>query len=334
MNKFEKEEIKHQIYLEMYKNNQSVKILEFINTANSKIAKFLQKTDGVYTKKRYKEVISYLSKICKELKDNVNVSTEIDNLIDYEIEKEIKILRNNIDLKVKLIIPSREQIKTSAMFKPIVDNLSFESYLNSFESGLYNLWDNQVRVGYLSGISTKQIVRNVLGDMKDNDFLYKNGLMSSLRNSLLNNTRTMLQSFANETRMNIYKENENYFGDNYGYKYEFLATLDSRTCLVCGNYDGKKFKSIKDTPLIPIHRCCRCLVIPVLKGDVEDLKSSEDGYVSSKVTFSDWLETQNENVKKEVLGSSRYKMYKNGVKINNFINNNKVLTLEELKSRL
>ena len=82
--------------------------------------------------------------------------------------------------------------------------------------------------------------------------------MQALRNSIYGNTRTVLQSFATETRNRVFEENEEYFGDvETKYKYEYLATLDARTCLVCGDLDGRLYEKIEDAPSLPQHRGCR-----------------------------------------------------------------------------
>lgn len=44
--------------------------------------------------------------------------------------------------------------------------------------------------------------------------------------------------------------------------YEFLATLDFQTCLVCGLLDRKRYKSYEDVPKC-IHEGCRCTFIPI-----------------------------------------------------------------------
>ena len=44
--------------------------------------------------------------------------------------------------------------------------------------------------------------------------------------------------------------------------YEFLATLDFHTCLVCGIMDRRRYKRKADIPRC-LHAGCRCVVIPV-----------------------------------------------------------------------
>lgn len=221
------------------------------------------------------------------------------------------------------------------MFRPASDGLTYESYLNGIEAGLFNTWDSAVRTGYLTGRPTKQIVSDVIGGLSPETKLKNPGLINPLRNSIYGNTRTLLQSFAEETRERVYKENEDYFGDGTknGPKYEYLATLDSRTCVVCGSVDGKLYKSIEDAPEIPQHRNCRCLLIPYFDID-GDVRANEDGYVSSKMTFQKWLEEQDDDTQLDVLGRTRYEMFKNGKPISQFVDNGKILTIDELGQSL
>ncbi|MCR5563065.1 MAG: minor capsid protein [Desulfovibrio sp.] len=44
--------------------------------------------------------------------------------------------------------------------------------------------------------------------------------------------------------------------------WEYLATLDGRTCPICGAYDGKYFPHGKPRPSLPQHVNCRCVYIP------------------------------------------------------------------------
>lgn len=337
MNKLENGVIKYQIDFEKYKNGQANEIISLLDKSNAEITKYIKKTDGVYTKARYKEISKMLKETSSALKDNVDKNTDIDGLIDYELKKQKKLLELAKPYITKknfsgFNFPTTEQIKTSALFKPIDKNMTYDSYLDSIEAGLYNTWDSAVRTGYLTGQTTQQIVSNVIGSKTKVGQMIKQGTMTSLRNSVWGNTRTVLQSFANETRNRVFEENEDIF-DKDDYKYEWLSTLDNRTCLVCGSLDGKLFKNIKDAPQAPIHRGCRCLLL--FHFDIDgDTKASKNGYVSSKVTYENWLEKQDEKTQKEVLGNTRFELYKKGKKIEQFVDDGKVLTITELQNKL
>ena len=342
MNKVEKSMIKFAIDFERYKNGQADDVLKLLDKANAEIARYMRQTKSVATKARYREVMRKIREISDALQEKVESGTDIDGIIDYELKKQEKILGLAKDYikdikggRIDFLYPSLEQIKTAALFKPIDTKygLTFQSYLENISSGLYNTWDTAVRTGYLTGQTTQQIVKNVMGEAGRIGQLTKFGTMKTLRNSVYANTRTALQSFANETMQRVYKDNEKYFGDGKSkYKYKYLATLDNRTCLVCAALDGKLYKSLEDIPSLPQHRGCRCNVIPFF--DIEnDVRESKDGYVSSKVTFADWLEEQDADIQKEVLGATRYKMYKDGAKITDFVDNGETLTLAELKKK-
>ena len=340
MNNLENGVIKYQISFERYKNGQANEVIALLDSADAEIAKFIKKTTSVSTKARYKEISRKLKEIAKELKEKVAQGINIDGVIDYELRKEKKLFNTIKDIvkvrggKFNFIYPTREQIKTSALFKPATEGLTYDSFLNGIEAGLFNTWDSAVRTGYLTGQTARQIVSNVMGGVSQIDRLKKAGQIQPLRNSIYANTRTLLQSFASETRNRVYADNEQYFGDGESeYKYEWLSTLDSRTCLVCGDLDGKLFKTITDAPSIPVHRGCRCILLPYFNIE-GDKRASKNGYVESSTTFDVWLEEQDEKTQKEVLGTSRYNMFKSGIKISQFIDNGKILTLDELYETL
>lgn len=304
------------------------------------MAKFIKATDGVRTKKRYLEIARKLREVSKALKDNVGESMDIDGLIDYELEKQSSLLNSIKDeikkikgvSEISFLYPAREQIKTAALFKPVAETMTYGSYLDGIEAGLYNTWDSAIRTGYLTGQTTQQIVRNVVGSAGKVGQLANPGTMLAFRNSVYSNTRTALQSFANETRNRVYESNEKWFGDGE-YKYEYLATLDSRTCMVCGHDDGRLFKSLKEIPQLPRHRGCRCLVLPWFGVD-GGTRASKGGYADAELKFDDWLAEQNESVQLEVLGRTRYELFRRGEPMAQFVDNGNILTLEQLKKRL
>ena len=340
MTNIEKSVIKYQIDFEKYKNGQCNEIIALLDSANSDISKYIRKTTSISTKKRYTEIARKLRDIAQTLKENVGKETDVDAIIEYELKKQKSILKSVKDsikkskgLTVDFLYPSTEQIKTSALFKPVGDNMTYQSYLDGIEAGLYNTWDSAIRTGYLTGIPTKEIVENVIGGVSQSQKLANLGSINAFRNSVYSNTRTVLQSFANETQRRIYEDNEKYLGEENEYKFEFLSTLDTRTCLTCGELSGKLFKSIADAPRLPLHRGCRCVIIPYYNIE-NDVKASKNGYVNADTSFEHWLNEQNEETQKEVLGVTRFNLFKNGVAIKDFVDNGQVLNLKQIKEKL
>jgi hypothetical protein len=112
---------------------------------------------------------------------------------------------------------------------------------------------------------------------------------------------------------------------------QWVATLDTRTCAVCGGFDGKWWSFKRDDtaeglysqrPELPAHAACRCVYVDVLKsGDEVGLpglnfspgtRASMDGGVPDSVTFPDWLKSQPVNIQKSVLGPARWELWKSG----------------------
>lgn len=342
MNKLENAVIKYQIDFERYKNGQANDVINLLDKACKDISVYLKKTTGVYTKARYQELVKKIKSISKSLKENVDSNIAIDDVINYELKKEKKLLKvaenyikKSNSAKIDFLYPALEQIKTAALFKPIDTKygMTYQSYLDGIENGLFNVWDSAIRTGYLTGQTTQQIVHSVIGGVSAKSRLVTQGAINSLRNSVYSNTRTVLQSFANETRNRVYEENEKYFGSKDDYKYEYLSTLDSRTCLVCGELSGKLFKSVKEFPQLPLHRGCRCMIIPYFNIE-NDVQASKDGYIDSDVTFEKWLNEQDDKIQKDILGKTRYNLYKNGEKIKDFVDNGNVITIKQLNEKL
>lgn len=331
MTELESEEIKHQIYLEQYKTGEVNKIIKIIDKANNQVKKALKETKGVYTKQRYTEINRLLKNLSKELKENISNSTDINGIIDYELRKQKKLFNIGTEnINVDFMFPSVDQVRKSALFNPVTDTMTFQSYLEGIQQGFYTHWDSAIRTGYLTSETTNQIIKNVMGSVTKPLSVMDKGQMQTFKNSVTRNTRTVLQAFASETRREIYNRNSRYIK-----KVKYLSTLDRRTCLVCAEKDGKIF-NLDEAPELPIHYNCRCVLVPVIVGieTVSDTRPMENGVTEGSVTYPEWLEKQSDEVQREILGASRYKLYKNGNDLDVFTENNNVLTLEELNKKL
>lgn len=247
---------------------------------------------------------------------------DLEEFIDYELQTEKKLFRG-----LNLTYPTKEQLITSVQFAPYCKSAVFENYLDSIGEQFFSVWDGEVRSGYLTGMTAQQITRRVVGSVAQSGAVTDAGALHTLRNSILMNTRTALQGFANNTRMAIFEKNADAFK---GYKW--LSTIDRRACLVCGEKDGKIFKVIDEVP--PLHLNCRCVIVPVVRGDMPeftDERASEFGVVEGNITYEEWLGEQSSSVQKEILGKTRYEIYKETGKIGQFVDNGKILTLSELR---
>ena len=151
--------------------------------------------------------------------------------------------------------------------------------------------------------------------------------------------QTSTATIANDARMKVMEDN-----DDIVLRYRAVATLDSRTCLVCAPLDGKEWeKSGKPygghsspMPSYPLHFNCRCLLIPVvLDGEPGGTRASETGQVKASLTFEGWLSRQTQDRQDDILGKGRAEMYRKGeITLNDLVNGRgRPLTIAQLKER-
>ena len=150
--------------------------------------------------------------------------------------------------------------------------------------------------------------------------------------------RTAVMHVSNAARDQFYKANEDIIKG-----YQYVATLDLRTCLVCGNDDGRVFATDEPRPQLPRHPGDRCLYVPVLKSwqelgvDGPDLprstRASMDGQVADTVTFADRLKTASRAQRVEMLGKSRADLYDAGVPLDAMVEAGRALTLDEIAAK-
>ncbi len=87
-----------------------------------------------------------------------------------------------------------------------------------------------------------------------------------------------------------------------GGKYEILATLDSKTCNVCGELDNKVYevgKEITGVNMPPFHPLCRCTTVPHyddtpaegLTRAARDPETGKTYEVPADMTWEEWKES-------------------------------------------
>ncbi|WP_283679941.1 minor capsid protein [Lentilactobacillus sp. Marseille-Q4993] len=85
-------------------------------------------------------------------------------------------------------------------------------------------------------------------------------------------------------------------------KYEYMATLETHTCHICAQLDGKEFPVKKRIPgenYPPIHPHCRCTTVPVVddipKSDERWSRDPETGKAKpiKQMTFDEWQKMVN-----------------------------------------
>lgn len=173
------------------------------------------------------------------------------------------------------------------------------------------LFRRTVQDGLMTGETTPQITRRLLGNSKEGDtanilqMSQKGGIMTTPPiNQIRTLVRTSINQVSNNAAISVYRANS-----DLTKKYRYTATLDSRTTAVCGALDGRVFE-YEQGPMPPQHFNCRSTIVPEI--DYDNLpfdrppsgrqRASADGPVPEKMDYARWLYLQNDNVKARILG--------------------------------
>ena len=190
----------------------------------------------------------------------------------------------------------------------------------------HELLARNIRQGVFSGESTQEIARRMIGNL---DFGQKAktsrqlALAGGERTKLANHqirtiVRTSVNQVQNQASQAVYAANS-----KVAPKYEYVATLDSRTSAVCRELDGKQFAYNKG-PTPPQHFNCRSTTVPVVDFDGLQKKypslekppvgkvvtrPSATGRVPQDTKYGDWLLQQDKKLQVKTLGNAKKVQY-------------------------
>ena len=154
-------------------------------------------------------------------------------------------------------------------------------------------------------------------------------LMNGIENSINGAVTDMVHHADSIIHNEIYALNQEFYEG-----YQWIAALDNSTCLICANLDNQIFDLLPDmeplndsqttAPPQPIHKFCRCFMVPVLIGDRAATQAGPN--------YQDWLKRQSDADQLDILGPSRFALFKSGKEIRHFIKDNQIMTLKGLKA--
>lgn len=165
------------------------------------------------------------------------------------------------------------------------------------------------------------------------------GLVETYRDRLVVIARTEVQRAANEVAMANYAANNDVISG-----VQWLATLDSRTCLRCAPRHNQVYPLVNGRPVglgnpPPLHPRCRCFMAPVTRS-YADLglppthanRTRFDGEPAREQTFSAWLRRQPIAVQREVLGPARLALFRGGMPLDDFVVGSRILTVAQVRA--
>lgn len=226
----------------------------------------------------------------------------------------------------------------------------------------------EVKSGLANGLTKQQIQNAIFGTKALN---YTDGVLQTTRNTVNSSrtnsgiVRTTINGVTNESHQMLYQQNSDIIEFE-----EFVATLDGKTSAICQSLDGKVYK-LGEGPIPPLHINCRSQRVPIIKGFedisterpfVRDTRTRKErerdfrreareegvtigevrrkwanrsvGQVSSKTNYSEWLKNQPATFQKDVLGKTKYELFKNGTPLTAFVDESgKAYNLDQLYAK-
>lgn len=271
------------------------------------------------------DLYQYLLASNKEYADQYKA--DLTKFGEYEAEFNHTTMQKH--LGVDLALPSSVQIQQAA-FTGLMGLEPSKGYtlggmLDDFGPLHAELVMDKIRASVVLGDTTDELTRSIRGLVP----------LQSRKAATL--ARTAVNHVSVQARKETLKEN-----DDVLLGYEWVATLDSRTSLICMSRDGVIYKDYDNDPKPPAHFNCRSTITPKvnpkfdLGADIVGTRAAKGsggaGQVSAGLNYDQWLRKQSEPFQNRVLGKGRAKLFRKGMTIDKFVDQRgKTLTLAQLR---
>lgn len=258
---------------------------------------------------------------------------QLTDLADNELEHHAKALSAATGIKAQAKVASPTLLKSIVSERPLEGRL-LASWFKGAEAGSADRVEAEIRKGITQGHSIDKMVSAIRGTKAGG---YRDGVMEVSRRSAQAIVRTSVSHVNNQAQQETWKQNSDLVKG-----WTFVATLDSRTTIVCASNDGEVFE-IGEGPIPPLHVNCRSTTTAVTRSFDEmgldrndysaDQRASLDGQVPKPKNFEAWLKSRDEAFQDEVLGKARADLWRAGkFNLADFVRDRReVIPLSELR---
>ncbi len=184
----------------------------------------------------------------------------------------------------------------------------------------------RVRTGMAAGESTPQIIQSLQGTKA---LRYADGKLVESRRAITTLTRTTMTHTSNVAHDLTFRRNKDVVQ-----RVRWIATLDLRTCPICGALDGRSWGTEEPHPTSPLHMMDRCRMVPEI-GDPIGFRAALGGRVDAKTIYPEWLRTRTPAQQAMAVGKTRAEAFAAGkLSIDEMVDASfsRVITLDELRA--
>lgn len=329
------------IELERYKKGLVGEIIALLNAADADLLDQLAirlnkiKDRGYDTGKATTNRLEFLIAEIRKLRQNAFIVVNdkmIEDMIEFS-DHEMLVAKQSIESSVlamggelNLLKPSVNQLRAIVTAKPFQGRLMSDWFESLAQQSALKLSD-AIKIGIAEQQTNDQIIRRIRGTRANR---YEDGILANTRRETEAIVRTAVNHVSNQAAEQLYAANTDVIKG-----VQWVATLDSRTTLICASRDGHIYKN-NEGPRPPAHWNCRSRTIPFLgETSIKGTRTSVTGAVPEDTTYSKWLRGQSKAVQEEVLGVARAKDFRAGsFDLDKFVDKSgKTYTLKELKLR-
>lgn len=226
-----------------------------------------------------------------------------------------------------LVVPAAEFVRATIVESPI-DGVLLEDMVQRLSDGTKREIERALRIGIAEGESVDRMIAR-LRRVSDYSVASAEAVV-----------RTAVGHASNTARSAYYLDNQDIVKG-----VQWVATLDTSTCVSCQSLDDGKIYPVTSGPRPPRHINCRCTTVPVLFSlrelgfNVNDFppatRASMNGQVPQSTTYAEWLDRMPAGIQDEALGPTRGKLLRKGeLSVKDFVNpQGELFLLEELKER-
>lgn len=324
---------RHQIFVQRYAAGREQEAQAFIERLLAQIEGRLTGDITEFSRARLDILLSDIRLLHNDLYGQFSqeVIDEILEFAQYEMDFNERMLNQN--LNVTVTVPGPTQLQ-SAMFTSIMNLEPTQGYtIGNALARFGTLKANQIVQTIRDGIALGETSGQIRGRVQE--------VAPQNKNQASSLVRTITNHVSIQARDITLRENEGLFDG-----YEWVATLDSRTSLICASRDGQIYPfgdNPQTSPKPPAHFSCRSSIVPVIKpeydatgglvGERPQVGADGAGVTKGSTTYEQWLKRQPASFQDEILGPSRGKLFRQGnVSIGRFVDSQgRTLTLSELR---
>jgi SPP1 gp7 family putative phage head morphogenesis protein len=318
---------RHAVLLQRYSAGLEKEMADSVSDALRSLIDDLVRTEGSQSLIRLEVISNYRSNLTSA---EAQLYDELIELAKEEGEFSLELFEEAINASIEEIDDAVINTAISSTRINVIQgqSITIPQMLSQFTAAKSRQMNTIIQDGFTEGLTQDQMVSRI------------RQVEPMQRRQAASLARTGTNAVSSIARYQMAQQNSDVLDG-----YEWVATLDDRTSLVCASRDGVVYPFAESSPKPPAHFSCRSTIIPKVDPQY-DLLSQVSGerpaigadgvkQVSGKTTYGGWLRKQPASFQDEVLGPDRAKLFRQGgLSIAKFTNyDGRTYTLDELRER-